>query len=65
MDPRAGKPGSLHAKCIAVDNEQVFVSSANFTEAGQDRNIGSEREFGKVCILRGFLKNQEFGLGYG
>lgn len=26
-------------KCVAVDNNQVFVSSANFTEAGQDRNI--------------------------
>ena len=39
MDPQNGKPGSLHAKCITVDNEQVFVSSANFTEAGQDRNI--------------------------
>ena len=30
---------SLHAKCIVVDAEQVFVSSANFTEAGQQRNI--------------------------
>ena len=34
-----GKLGSLHAKCIAIDDQQVFVSSANFTEAGQDRNI--------------------------
>jgi phosphatidylserine/phosphatidylglycerophosphate/cardiolipin synthase-like enzyme len=39
MDGENGKPGSLHAKCIAVDDQQVFVSSANFTEAGQDRNI--------------------------
>jgi phosphatidylserine/phosphatidylglycerophosphate/cardiolipin synthase-like enzyme len=39
INPQTGKPGSLHAKCIAVDNERVFVSSANFTEAGQDRNI--------------------------
>jgi phosphatidylserine/phosphatidylglycerophosphate/cardiolipin synthase-like enzyme len=30
---------SLHAKCVVVDSEQVFVSSANFTEAGQERNI--------------------------
>ncbi len=30
---------SLHAKCVVVDAEQVFVSSANFTEAGQERNI--------------------------
>ncbi len=30
---------SLHAKCIVVDDTDVFVSSANFTEAGQERNI--------------------------
>ena len=30
---------SLHAKCIVVDEREVFVSSANFTEAGQQRNI--------------------------
>ncbi|MBA2116689.1 DISARM system phospholipase D-like protein DrmC [Bremerella alba] len=30
---------SLHAKCIVVDSRKVFVSSANFTEAGQERNI--------------------------
>jgi phosphatidylserine/phosphatidylglycerophosphate/cardiolipin synthase-like enzyme len=34
-----GKPGSLHAKCIVVDGKHVFVSSANFTEAAQERNI--------------------------
>jgi phosphatidylserine/phosphatidylglycerophosphate/cardiolipin synthase-like enzyme len=34
-----GKPGSLHAKCIVVDGLHVFVSSANFTEAAQQRNI--------------------------
>lgn len=30
---------SLHAKCVAVDGERAFVSSANFTNRGQDRNI--------------------------
>lgn len=34
-----GRPGILHAKCISVDDETVFVSSANFTEAAQTRNI--------------------------
>ncbi len=29
----------LHAKCVVVDNEQAFVSSANFTEAAQTRNL--------------------------
>jgi len=34
-----GKPGALHAKCVVVDVRQVFISSANFTDAGQNRNI--------------------------
>lgn len=43
-DPRSVADGgpvrsSLHAKCIVVDAEQVFVSSANFTQAAQQRNI--------------------------
>ena len=42
-DKRALKPGppwcSLHAKCVAVDGKRAFVSSANFTTRGQDRNI--------------------------
>lgn len=29
----------LHAKCVVVDANQVFVSSANFSEAAQERNI--------------------------
>lgn len=41
-DPRSvaeDKRSSLHAKCVVVDAEEVFVSSANFTKAGQERNI--------------------------
>lgn len=43
-DPRslATEPqhrASLHAKCVIIDARHVFVSSANFTEAGQERNI--------------------------
>ncbi len=43
-DPRSlalddEKRACLHAKCIAVDGEAVFISSANFTEAAQERNI--------------------------
>jgi phosphatidylserine/phosphatidylglycerophosphate/cardiolipin synthase-like enzyme len=29
----------LHAKCVVVDGKTSFVSSANFTEAAQERNI--------------------------
>ena len=42
-DPRsveAGSPtGVLHAKAVVVDEESVFVTSANLTAAAQDRNI--------------------------
>lgn len=43
-DPRsletdAAKRSSMHAKCVVVDRQTAFVSSANFTEAAQQRNI--------------------------
>ncbi|MBM4319748.1 MAG: phospholipase [Deltaproteobacteria bacterium] len=43
-DPRsleaAGEESAcLHAKCVVVDDERAFVTSANLTEAAQERNI--------------------------
>ena len=42
-DPRAlelgGPGGVLHAKGVVTDDEAVFVTSANLTEAALDRNI--------------------------
>ena len=42
-DPRSveveGPAGVLHAKAVVTDEESVFITSANLTEAGQDRNI--------------------------
>lgn len=42
-DPRSlspdGPEGVLHAKCMIVDDEMLFVTSANLTEAALDRNI--------------------------
>ncbi|MEO8596705.1 MAG: phospholipase D-like domain-containing protein [Candidatus Solibacter sp.] len=32
-------PIALHAKCIVVDERETFISSANFTEAAQHRNV--------------------------
>ena len=29
----------LHARCVVVDSEHAFISSANFTEAAHERNI--------------------------
>jgi phosphatidylserine/phosphatidylglycerophosphate/cardiolipin synthase-like enzyme len=39
LSPDADKRSSLHAKCVVVDQRVAFVSSANFTEAAQERNI--------------------------
>lgn len=38
-DTKGKKKASLHAKCIVIDRSTAFVSSANFTEAAQIRNI--------------------------
>jgi phosphatidylserine/phosphatidylglycerophosphate/cardiolipin synthase-like enzyme len=42
-DPRAldreGPGGVLHAKAVIADDEAVFITSANLTEAALDRNI--------------------------
>lgn len=42
-DPRSlavdGPTGVLHAKAVVVDDEVLFVTSANLTEAALDRNI--------------------------
>ena len=44
FDPRSlelsnEKRTSMHAKSVIVDGQHVFISSANFTEAAQERNI--------------------------
>jgi phosphatidylserine/phosphatidylglycerophosphate/cardiolipin synthase-like enzyme len=39
LDLDSDKRACLHAKCVVVDDEGVFISSANFTEAAQQRNI--------------------------
>lgn len=43
FDPRAlevdGPTGVLHAKAVVADEESVFITSANLTEAALDRNI--------------------------
>ncbi len=37
LDPK--KRASLHAKCIVVDSSKALITSANFTEAAQRRNV--------------------------
>lgn len=43
-DPRAlelnsANRSSFHAKCVLIDRKQLFVTSANFTEAAHERNV--------------------------
>lgn len=43
-DPRTAETktyASLHAKCLVVDNRYTLITSANFTDRGQTRNIES------------------------
>jgi len=39
LDENQEKRSSMHAKCIVVDRRIALVTSANFTEAAQMRNI--------------------------
>ncbi|MFO0806628.1 MAG: DISARM system phospholipase D-like protein DrmC [Gemmataceae bacterium] len=44
FDPRSlsqetGKRSCLHAKCVVIDRRVALITSANFTEAAQERNI--------------------------
>jgi phosphatidylserine/phosphatidylglycerophosphate/cardiolipin synthase-like enzyme len=63
-DPRSAETfgvASLHAKCLVVDHEQTLITSANFTERGQERNI----EVGVLIRDKGFanaLERQWFNL---
>ena len=43
-DPRSLRPtgstsSSMHAKCVVADGQHALVTSANFTEAAQERNV--------------------------
>jgi len=39
LDASSHKRACLHAKAVVVDSRSVFISSANFTEAAQQRNV--------------------------
>jgi phosphatidylserine/phosphatidylglycerophosphate/cardiolipin synthase-like enzyme len=42
FDPRTADQGSamsMHAKCVVIDHEHTLITSANFTDRGQARNI--------------------------
>jgi hypothetical protein len=39
FDAREEKYSSVHAKCVVIDSRDVFITSANFTDRGQRRNV--------------------------
>ena len=39
LDPAGRTASSMHAKCVVIDGREALVTSANFTEAAQERNI--------------------------
>lgn len=39
LSTEKGARASLHAKCVVVDDTRALVTSANFTEAAQERNL--------------------------
>jgi PLD-like domain len=55
LRPSPEEPVSFHAKCIIRDRKELFISSANFTEAAQNRNI----EMG-VLLVSPALADQAF-----
>lgn len=63
-DPRTlradgGQRVSLHAKCIVVDERLVFVTSANFTEAAQQRNVEAGILLSDATVARALLAQFE------
>lgn len=63
-DPRALEPegpgGVLHAKAVVADDEAVFITSANLTEAALDRNIELGvliRDRATALTIEGYFRN--------
>jgi hypothetical protein len=53
LEANHNAPVSFHSKCVILDEKELFVSSANFTEAAQNRNV----EMG-VLLSSPILANQ-------
>ena len=53
VDDDASKSACLHAKFVIADTQHVFLSSANFTEAAQQRNIEAGVLLDSSVLARG------------
>ncbi len=65
LEESPDKRAALHAKCIVVDCKRVFVSSANFTEAAQVRNIEVGLLIDSPSLADGITKHFGSMLGAG
>jgi len=59
-DPRTAVPGppwaSLHAKCVVIDDRRTLITSANFTDRGQTRNIETGVLIDDDTFARGLVR---------
>jgi len=70
--PHGPQRAVAHAKCVVADNRYLFVSSANFTEASQNRNleagvlVESTTLAGKMVeFLEGLIRERRVRLAQG
>jgi phosphatidylserine/phosphatidylglycerophosphate/cardiolipin synthase-like enzyme len=59
LEARGDDSACLHAKCVVVDDARAFVTSANLTEAAQDRNIEAGVLLDDPVFARGLRKQFE------
>ncbi len=66
IDVERSQRASLHAKCVVVDRQHLFISSANFTRRAQFKNIEVGLQINSPSIAqqltRHFLSLMESGL---
>ena len=69
-DPRSlevghGPRAALHAKCIIADDDAALITSANFTEAAQERNIEAGILVHEAAVVRALKQQFESLLDHG
>lgn len=70
FDPRSvtndrSKRASLHAKCVVVDERELFISSANFTERAQNMNVEVGVRFASETLARQLVDHFKSLVGVG
>lgn len=65
LDTSSQKRACLHAKAVVVDSRSVFISSANFTEAAQQRNVELGILADSESLAHRLTEFFEKGLSYG